>query len=593
MPECDIRLISPQSYFQLHGGNADVNDERVTMNLPGVDKHTIDIPIDQKTNLPVILQPQTSLNEQLKFGPSLLSSVIATTLQLDDIGVATPLCCKTVADDSNKNLTGPQKELLQWHWKLCTSTYHVQELMRDRHYIVPGKGDDLYLLPILPTKNATTWSCSIPKCLACNLSKQKLRSTGVKTSKSVKEKDGILKFNKYEPGDKIFTDQFNVHTPGRQLTGYGREGANQGLHGGTLYTDAASNFVYVECQSSMGAGETVMGKTRFEQLCWNLAGVKVKNYHSDNGVYDATTFWNDCLAKDQSQSFSGVGAKHQNAVAERNIQTICYWARHMMVHAAVHWPNNNADNIRLWPFAVQHAVWLFNRIPNRITGLTPLEAFTKTKSDHTEIRRAHVWGSPAFVLDPCLQDGHKIPKWDKRSRRAQFMGYSSEHSSLVAMVRNLQTNHVSPQFHLIHDDNFETILNDLGMDHHLSEMTVKELFDISREVYSEVEVSTDGTITYKPPPLDDIWLDEAERRAKKIDLEKDRAYERDRWKLGHDEAETLAQEELDSPLLTPTDTSPPPAVNNRSNNPIVSDSESDVDEDLPSTKTKSSKGHCR
>ena len=97
----------------------------------------------------------------------------------------------------------------------------------------------------------------------------------------------------------------------------------------------------------MGAGETVMGKTRFEQLCWNLAGVKVKNYHSDNGVYDATTFRNDCLAKDQSQSFSGVGAKHQNAVAERNIQTICYWAQHMMVHAAVHWPNNNADNIRL------------------------------------------------------------------------------------------------------------------------------------------------------------------------------------------------------------------------------------------------------
>jgi transposase InsO family protein len=145
-----------------------------------------------------------------------------------------------------------------------------------------------------------------------------------------------LKFNKYEPGDLVFSDQFNVNTPGRPLSGYGREGSDQSLHGGTLFTDAASNYVYVECQSQMGAGDTVFAKTRFEQLCWDIAGANIKGYHSDNGVYTAKDFRDDCVAKDQTQSFSGVGAKHQNAVAERNIQTICYWARHMMVHAAVH-----------------------------------------------------------------------------------------------------------------------------------------------------------------------------------------------------------------------------------------------------------------
>ena len=41
-----------------------------------------------------------------------------------------------------------------------------------------------------------------------------------------------------------------------------------------------------------------------------------------------------------------------------------------------------------------------------------------------------------------------------------------------AMVCNLQTNHVSPQFHLIHDDNFNTIINNLPMDHHLSDMLI-------------------------------------------------------------------------------------------------------------------------
>jgi hypothetical protein len=179
---------------------------------------------------------------------------------------------------------------------------HVQELMRDRHYKIP-EVNDLVLPPILFTKNATTRSCSIPRCLACGLSSQKLRSTNVKTSRAIPAKVGILKSNQYEPGDKVFTDQFVVHTPGRRLDGFGRDGPERSLHGGTLYTDAASNFVYVECQASMGAGETVMGKTRFEQMCWNLTGVTIKNFHSDNGVYDASVFRDDCISKDQSQTF--------------------------------------------------------------------------------------------------------------------------------------------------------------------------------------------------------------------------------------------------------------------------------------------------
>ena len=32
MPECNINLLNPQAYFQLHGGNADVTDDGVAMN---------------------------------------------------------------------------------------------------------------------------------------------------------------------------------------------------------------------------------------------------------------------------------------------------------------------------------------------------------------------------------------------------------------------------------------------------------------------------------------------------------------------------------------------------------------------------------
>jgi hypothetical protein len=272
-----------------------------------------------------------------------------------------------------------------------------------------------------------------------------------------------------------------------------------------------------------------MGKAQF--VCWNLAGVTIKNYHSNNGVYGASGFHEDCISKDQSQTFSGVGTKHQNAVVECNIQMICYWDRHMMVHASIHWPSNGSDNIRLWPLVVQHAVWLFNHIPNCVTGLTPIEVLTKTKSDHCNIQCAHIWGCLVFVLDPCLQDGKKIPKWNRQARLARFVGFSPEHSSLVANVRHLQTNHISPQFHLIHNGNFKTILNDSPLDHPMSDKRLLDIFDTSREVYADIECSEDGAIVYAPPPLDDIWLDEGERGVNKLEFAKEPAQSQDHWRF--------------------------------------------------------------
>jgi hypothetical protein len=159
-----------------------------------------------------------------------------------------------------------------------------------------------------------------------------------------------------------------------------------------MYIESASGFIHVSFQIYMGAGKTVIGKERFEQHLWNLAGITVKHYHSDNGVYDAAIFHDHCIECDQSQSFSGVGTKHQSAIAEWNIQTICYWARTLMVQATLHWDTDRATNLCHWSFAVQHAVCLFNCIPNALSGLSPLEILTKTKSDHRELLQSHIWG---------------------------------------------------------------------------------------------------------------------------------------------------------------------------------------------------------
>ncbi|KAL7462944.1 hypothetical protein ACHAXS_003314 [Conticribra weissflogii] len=95
---------------------------------------------------------------------------------------------------------------------------------------------------------------------------------------------------------------------------------------------------------------------------------------------------------------------------------------------------------------------------DQVTGLTPIEIATKTKTDHLDLLQTHVWGCPVFVLDPKQQDGKKIPKWNQRSRLVQFLGFSDEHSSLAANVRNLTTGYISPQFHLVFDDKFETVV---------------------------------------------------------------------------------------------------------------------------------------
>ncbi len=91
----------------------------------------------------------------------------------------------------------------------------------------------------------------------------------------------------------------------------------------------AAPFIMTPHQA--GAIERVMGKACFEQWLWDQCVSEVKHYHGDYGIFSAEEYRCNCDEKGQSQSFSGVGAQHQNARAERAIQTIMYMARTFMV----------------------------------------------------------------------------------------------------------------------------------------------------------------------------------------------------------------------------------------------------------------------
>jgi hypothetical protein len=95
------------------------------------------------------------------------------------------------------------------------------------------------------------------------------------------------------------------------------------------------------------------------------------------------------------------------------------------------------------------------------------------------LTNSHVWGCPAYVLDLKIQDEKKIPKWQPKSRRGQFLGFSKQHVSTIGLVCNIRTGSISPQFHVVYDDRFTTILSRLDDDNIIKE-DWEELLTFSR-----------------------------------------------------------------------------------------------------------------
>ena len=146
-------------------------------------------------------------------------------------------------------------------------------------------------------------------------------------------------------------------------------------------------------------------------------GRGVSHYRGVNRVCKSEAF----VPRKQTRKYCGVGTHHQNGMAEPAIGTVSESARAMMLHAAIHWPEN--VTLDLWPFAMDYAVWLWNRMPKSCSGIAPIEIFCGTTLDKTILRSVRVFGCPAYVLDPKLQDGKKQPCWEPKSRRGQFLGY--------------------------------------------------------------------------------------------------------------------------------------------------------------------------
>jgi hypothetical protein len=227
----------------------------------------------------------------------------------------------SISSDSNANLTSNQKKLFQWHTRWGHLGFqHCQWLGRTG--ILGAAGMKMGSTTVDP-----------PKCASCQLGKQE--RTPKAGTKSVTKQDGFLKMDKLEPGDLVFSDQYESRLEGRQFTSRGHSLSSQKFRGGTLFCDAASGKISVIHQVGLTGTETVQAKLQFEKEAASV-GVGVRDYCTDNGVYTSKEFnAAELSAKGQGIKHSGVGGHHHNAVAENSIKTTVRTARTMMIHSAL------------------------------------------------------------------------------------------------------------------------------------------------------------------------------------------------------------------------------------------------------------------
>ena len=188
--------------------------------------------------------------------------------------------------------------------------------------------------------------------------------------------------------------------------------------------------------------------------------MRVQAYHADNGIFKAKKWVEECRQRKQDLTFAGVNAHHQNGIAERRIHELQETTRAMLIHTTKRWPG--VVSIHLWPYAM--------RMANQSYNATPLNSHTNKQSPNkifdnsaVDINPKHwkPFGCPTYVLKSELQGTTGIHRnWDAKSCAGIYLGQSPIHNRNVALVLNIHTGYVSPQFHFKFDESFRTVLQD-------------------------------------------------------------------------------------------------------------------------------------
>ena len=187
------------------------------------------------------------------------------------------------------------------------------------------------------------------------------------------------------------------------------------------------------------------------------AGRYVKHYHADNKRFADNGFIDAINTKDQKITFCGVGPHHQNGIIENKNIMLTLGARTLLLHG-----------MRMWSTTIDSMFWLFNmkavaerhkKIQIDVMRRTNESILQNVQIEDIPVNSYHTFFCPTYVLDARLQNsgGAGPPKWEPRSRIGVYLGHSPLHAGNIAVVWNPTTVRLSPQYHVVFDDDFTTV----------------------------------------------------------------------------------------------------------------------------------------
>ncbi len=290
--------------------------------------------------------------------------------------------------------------------------------------------------------------CKPPACSACIAGQTAKRKWRDKPRKDEEEKV------KRKPGEVTSIDMLVSPTPGfiAQMASFLTK---ERCCYATVFVDQASRLGYVYFQKKATVEETLLAKKAWEKYA-ESHGIHIRGYHDDNGIFKAKWFVNNCNEQNQTLTFAGVNAHHQNGIAERRIKQLQDQTRSIIIYSNARWPK--CISTELWPYAIRMANESINIVPSMQDKerRSPLQIFSKTKVN-VECKHYAPFGCPTFVLNNELQQNKPFHKWNSREQAGICLGPSPLHNRNVALVLNRFTGLVSPQFHIRFDKNFRMV----------------------------------------------------------------------------------------------------------------------------------------
>ena len=292
-----------------------------------------------------------NVEEDLDDVVSIEGSDTANVVDLDEVDLdqeEIPQLTDSDLDRLKAAMTAPlspsQNEFLQWHVRLQHLPFPRMKRLAEKGVILAKFG-----------------KMSFPLCPWCIFGTQHK-----KPWRSSKMRVQIRRDDETAPGMCTSTDQL-ISAQGGLIPQRTRK-LMSARYVGAIFVDHFSDYVYVHLMKEFTAEATLEAKNAWERLAGTHA-VRIRRYRADNGRYNDALFLQDIKDNGQLITFCGVGAHHQNGIAERKIRDLTENARTQLVHAMHLWPDVITQV--LWPFALKAVVRTHNKFKLDVDLLSP------------------------------------------------------------------------------------------------------------------------------------------------------------------------------------------------------------------------------